>query len=554
VGPEFAALRPGGGWSKRNGAEQRAAKAALADTLRREAERLGPALLGERYRTHRLLPLVSRYYVKAKKDGRVLRRSALTRGLEDTLSGFFGGDWLAFLDYLGEEPHPDEHIDTAVPEARLYLSPSREAAGMLTAEGIGEEQLRLIAASLFGGETSPIQKRLAALRRYWREFDDLHARQRSGMEPLWGLVEEWGRFSLSGHQDESSPYRERLYLRALSADLLEEVGELWGTAMLPREPGNIVTEPFPHARLAETFGPALRFWHGCALTAWFLCEGPYSRTDMAGLEDYHRRELAELEDLGTSIDQMMFAELIAGERRLGPPETVYDETKATKIEVRPGVVITTGTGSSSRRIGFESLRDLITKHRRARAEAHLEDYLRCRAEGDVREAALVFHKKSAERGGKPPTPKQFAKTAAVATNRWFGGDVSLLYRAFGERSPVSPKRSRVIPKDVKAFVERVYALLGVVEGEPYPFGLEEREGQEHLRKSIENDGRSQLANMALDYLRLEEALGRPPTLKEIGRSKLEYRAEKAGLGPRMEETWGRYEHAVRDALAGKVPK
>ena len=130
----------------------------------------------------------------------------------------------------------------------------------------------------------------------------------------------------------------------------------------------------------------------------------------------------------------------------------------------------------------------------------------------------------------------------------------MLYRAFGERSPVSPKRSRVIPKDVKAFVERVYALLGGVEGEPYPFGLEEREGQEHLRKSIENDGRSQLANMALDYLRLEEALGRPPSLKEIGRSKFEYRAEKAGLGPRMEATWGRYEHAVRDALAGKVPK
>jgi hypothetical protein len=551
VEPEFAAIRPGGGWSKLAGLEQRAAKAALADALRREAERLGPSLLGGRYRAHRLLPLLSRYYAKATKDGRVLRRSALTRGLEGTLSGFFGGDWLAFLDYLGEEPHPEEHVATAVPEAKLYLGPSRKVAEGLGAEGISDEQLRLIAASLFGGETSPVEKRLSALRRYWQEFDSLHARQRSGMEPLWGLVEEWGGFSLSDHQ-EDSPHREGLYRRVLSAELLEEISELWGTVMLRREPGKIVTEPFPHARLAETFGPALRFWHGCALTAWFLCEGPHSRTDMAGLEYYHRRELAELEDLGAPVDRGMFAELVAGERRLEPPEPVYGETRG--VEVDSGLVIQTSMSSNSRRAGFESLRDVITKHRGAWAEAHLERYLRSRAEGDVREAALVFYRKSAERNGKPPTPKQFASTAVAPANRWFGGDISLLYRAFGERSPVSPELSRLVPEDVEAFVERVYAALGGVEVEPYSFGLDEKEKEEHHRKSIENSSRSQLANMALDYLRLEEALGRPPALKEIGRSKFEYRAEEAGLGPVVEEAWIRYERLVRKALAGEGPK
>ena len=35
-----------------------------------------------------------------------MRRRALTRELEATLSGFFGGDWLALLNYVGEEPHP----------------------------------------------------------------------------------------------------------------------------------------------------------------------------------------------------------------------------------------------------------------------------------------------------------------------------------------------------------------------------------------------------------------------------------------------------------------
>jgi len=273
---------------------------------------------------------------------------------------------------------------------------------------------------------------------------------------------------------------------------------------------------------------------------------------MAGLEDYHRRELAELEDVGAPIDRVMFAELVACERRLGPPEPVYGETR--EIEVKPGSVLQTSMGSSSRRAGFESLRDLITKHRRAWAEAHLEDYLRSRVEGNVREAALAFYKKSAERGGRPPTPKQFASTVAVPANSWFGGDVSLLYRAFGERSPVSPKRSRLVPEDVEAFVKRVYAALGGVEVEPYSPGFDDKEREVYNRKIAENRRRSELANMALDYLRLEEALGRPPSLKEIGRSGFEYRAEEAGLGPGVEEAWVRYERVVRGALAGEIPK
>ncbi|MDP9475909.1 MAG: hypothetical protein M3R38_09520 [Actinomycetota bacterium] len=36
-------------------------------------------------RAFRLLPLLERYYAKAKKDGRALRRRALTREFETTL-------------------------------------------------------------------------------------------------------------------------------------------------------------------------------------------------------------------------------------------------------------------------------------------------------------------------------------------------------------------------------------------------------------------------------------------------------------------------------------
>ena len=32
----------------------------------------------------------------------------------------------------------------------------------------------------------------------------------------------------------------------------------------------------------DACGPALRFWHELAVTAWHICEGPYARTDLAG--------------------------------------------------------------------------------------------------------------------------------------------------------------------------------------------------------------------------------------------------------------------------------
>lgn len=548
VESELSAVKPGGGWSRLRAAEQLSAKVALADAIRRGTERVGPAALGARYRAIRLLPLLRRYYAKAKKDGRVLRRRALTCEFEATLSGFFGGDWLALLDYLGEEPHADEHVATALPQTRLYLGPSQEAATKLGAEGISEDQLRLIAASLFGGETSPVERRLEALVRYWKAFDSLHARQESGMEPLWGLVEDYPGFVLFRAEEDDSPHRKGLYRRALSADLLDEIDELWGSAMSSREPARIVTEPFPHVRLAETFGPALRFWHGCALTAWFLCEGPYSRTDMAGLEDYHSRDLAQLEDLGAPVDRSMFAELAAAEAQLGEPQPTHTETR--EVEVEPGLVIETSMSHGSRREGFKNLRDVVTRHRRAWADEHLQRYLRKRAENDVREAARVFYVKSAERGGKPPTPKQFAKTAEVPANRWFGGDVAALYRAFGERSPVSPVRVRVVPENVEGFVARVYAALGGVKVATSPEGLDEASRDKHSREVSDNHNKAQLANKALEYLRLEEALGRPPTLKEFGKGGFEYRAAEAGLGAEAEVAWTRFERIVHGTLAG----
>jgi len=218
----------------------------------------------------------------------------LTRELERVLSTYFGGDWLSLLGYLGEAPHPKEHLVTALPESKLRAW----SLGERERESDGENRAKGDAGNL------SVEQRLEVLRLYWEAFDGLHVGQRSGMVPLWGLVADKRFIQVTPH--DHSPYQERLYEKLLPKSLRNEIERLWGSAMLPRAPGRMVTEPFPHALMAEAFGPALTFWHGCSLTAWFLCEGPYSRTDMGGLEEYHRRELAELAAMGTPVDRGPF--------------------------------------------------------------------------------------------------------------------------------------------------------------------------------------------------------------------------------------------------------
>lgn len=532
---ELSVMRYGGGWSRLRATQQLEAKKGLLAALAKQSE----TAMASRHRAHRLIPLLVRYYKRADREGRALRGRVLTREMERTVSAYFGGGWLEFLDYLGEEAHPDEHVATALPETKLFLGTTRKSASDLGLEDLDEEQIRLITASLYGGQDSPVERRLEAMLRFWEVFDATHQHQRSDMEPLWGLVAEGRSLQLARWNE--TPYQERLYERLLPEGLLSEIDELWGSKMLVRSPNRMVTEPFPHVAMAETFGPALRFWQGCALTAWFLCEGPYSRTDMAGLEDYHRRELEVLEALGAPVDHRMFAELVEAEGRLGPEEPAYEET--TEIEVEPGVTVQTSLATGTRREGFEILRDIVTKHRRAWSERHLRGCLSELAEGEIRKAAEAFYKMTHDRSGKPPTLKQFAKFAQTPANHWFGGDVSALFRAFGEKSPVSVERVREIPEDVHSFAEAFYRTLGGTNERFNRFlsSLEERDV--NLERVQRNSKASNVTNLALEYLQLQEALGRSPTLKELGRSKFE---RKAGdlLGADVEGAYASFERKL----------
>ncbi len=490
--------------------------------------------IGTRYRLCSFVPLINHYYKKAKADGVVKRKQALTKPFQPALSGFFQGDWLGLLDYIGEQPHPEEQIVTALPKTPLRVKGASRAAEIAATQGIPAEEVQRIAAALWqeSAGTSPLEARIATLKKLWQAFDEIHAKQEPGMKPLWGLIEESG--FVAFERNSESPYQTGLYRELISKDLIGEIEFLWGTVMLTRWPDRIVTEPFPHRLIAETFGPALSFWQSCALTAWFICEGPYSRTDMAGLAHHERRELHKLKEMKTPIDEKLFEELIKGESRLGPEEPITKDSSTTGVGY--GLSITMNISAGSRRKGFEILRDLITRHRRNWANEYLDSYLRFRWESEIREAAKAFHLLLGEKAGKAPTLKQFAKAATIATNHWFAGDVTGLYRTIGEKTPVEPTRSALMPADKAAFVRRVLEGLPSLQFEVYEGRVSDDSSQDYYRK--------ELAELAIKYVQLEEALGQPPEMKQLG-EKFTYRS--GVLNPDQSEAWRIFSEAVQKA-------
>lgn len=91
--------------------------------------------------------------------------------------------------------------------------------------------------------------------------------------------------------------------------------------------------------------------------------------------------------------------------------------------------------------------------------------------------------------------------------------------------------------------------MGGVEGRPPALQrYDQQEMQEYYQNRDENLKKEGLAIMALDYLRLEETLGRAPSLKEFGEDRFAYRAEEAGLHADVEKAWDAYETIVHNAL------
>jgi hypothetical protein len=379
---------------------------------------------------------------------------------------------------------------------------------------------------------SPIEERTICLKKYWEVFDELHARQKPGMKSLWGLIDEAGRIDFETPRDDI--FHPGLYLELFPADLILNIERLWGTTMLNKYPESIVSESFPHFVMANVLGPALSFWQNCALTAWFLCEGPYSRTDMEGLEHHQRYNLAKLDDLSAPVDKLLFSELIEAEKKLGPEESIEKEKQIDTLDF--GITISMSVSGGSRRAGFEKLRDIITRHRRAWTQKYFELYLKRLWESEISQAANAFFLKMSEKSGKPPTVKQFVSTASSPTKNWFGGDISLLYTAIGERIPFTPQKRLMMPQDKIPFVKNVAKFLP-----PKDFNYFGQQANEEIQKRYVEE----LAMKALSFIQIYEAVGEMPNLKDFS-TKFKYHSPV--LHEDENQAWEIYTAAIKKAL------
>lgn len=535
-------IRPGGGWSRLGSHQRVMARQELLDALRSTAT----LDVGARYRLLGVKQLLEKYHAKAKRS-RPTMRQVLTKPLQRILSAFFEGDWLAFLGYIGEEPPPEERIATSLAEPKLFVTAGERVASVASKHGIPASEIERMLQAFWAGEgaESPVSRRIGVLREFWKHFEDVHARQAPGMPSLWGFIEEDSDTALRNvYGDASSPpwHAARSYVNFLPSTLFTEIQSLWEGTFLARWPERIVSTPVPYALMTEALGSAVSFWHGIGLTAWFLSEGPYSRTKIEDLETYYSRPLSDLAGCGCPVDHQLFVELIAAEKKLGEPRP-YRGPGADSLAGRSTMNVEFG----SSRAGFELLRDIVTEHRREWTRMYLEPYLRCRWEMQIRTSALEYSRLW-EQKGKAPTVKQFAKFAEAPTNHWFSGDVSLLYGAFGERSPVQTVRVRVLPRDVRGFVLHVYSALG---GSPIEASKESLTGS-NIATSNQNaamweeTSRKRLAELGVWYVHLCEALGGSPTLKEFGRSRFENLA--LPIMSDVDEGWSLYSSAIDKVL------
>ncbi|MEU8088659.1 hypothetical protein AB0B57_34230 [Micromonospora sp. NPDC049101] len=519
-----------GGWSRLDRAGQARARAGLLDALANNDLRQ----LAERYRAERVQTLVAAT-VKRAKIGTPLARKVLTRALQPVLCAYFAGDWLEFLDYLDMPPNPNEEIVTALPTPKLYVSGATKAATVAADHGLDVDDVHAMLAAFMGQDTSvsAVDERVEVMRRWWEQFDALHAKQTVGMPTLWGLVEGGGTFV--GRRN--GPV-EPIYRTLLTGDLVGDIDQRWDGIVLPRWPETIVSEPYPHRLMAETFGPAVNFWEGVALTAWYVCEGPYSRTSLEGLRDYHQRDLQALNDAGTPIHLSIFEELVNAAQHLGPPryaESELPETDLADVEgIRLSVRITTG---HQKRDGFEILRNIVTRHRQGWTRRYLTDYLHFRWNTELIGVARELHRLIAVRG-KPPTFRQFSRLAAHAANHWFNGDLAKLYTAIGEKAPAVTNRVDLLPTNADDFINAVYIALG---GQYYDDDL-------RISDSTAADHYEEIARIAarsIHYLQIAEATGRRPDPAEFGIKN--YGWNWAG-GP--ECGWPLLEQAIDDTIGG----
>lgn len=540
---ELAPFRPGSGWSRLTSAQRAEARVRLVAGW---AQHATPEVAA-RLRTWMLGGLVDRFYAKAK-TGTPTSRDALTKAHWRPMVAFFGGDWLALLAYLEEQPHPNEQIAGSLPEPKLFVTGADRARQAAAAAGVDAGEVDRMLASFFGNQaaTSLVEHRTAALRRVWAAVDKLHASQTPATGSLWGLLDERDEVHDTRFDDQ---YRKGLWRQALPADLNAEIVSLWGTVAMSKSVDRLVSRWLPHHGVWDTIGAALQFWHEMALTAFAHTETTgYWEWGLGEISDSQKPRLEALESAGCPVDRTFFSELAAAARALGPIE--YRKDISTVGEGPITIEMTYTSSERKKRPGFERLRDVITRHRRAWAEEHLERWIEHRWQTDLRAAARAYNRHLLAKG-KAPTPKQSITASQPALDRWFAGDVRALLTAIGQNAPAgAPVYERRLPADPYRFGKAVERALGG--GLPEPDMVQWDSANraklaEFKRIREHNSARYYAAFAAYDYLRAWETLGEPPTeMKQVKGAKSH--ASMLDRGD-SDAAWSKIAAAIQQVLA-----
>lgn len=439
--------------------------------------------LAERYRAYRVGQLIEGYYAKAK-NGRATRKQVLVGQTSGrTLTAYFGGDWLAFLAYMGQEPHTKEAVITALPKVRVVGEGARTAEGVAAKHGLAAEDVKQMLAAFWqrSEANSPAEERVAAMKRFWDEFDrhlealdpDINERP----EAIQTRPQYWIRGHRTGANAESS---------WLSTSLLQEVHRLWGTVVLPRWPDRLVTGLEPHLVSTEAFGVALTFWYFVSSSVRRATSFGYAnaQADIAKLEAARQSHVESLASLGAPVDASLFSEL-----------------RALEQAHRHG-----------REGWYETARDVVTRHRRAWAAEHRDSYLQRRWQSAVRSIAEIYHRTVADRGGKPLTAKQLATLAADTANQWFGGDLTLMCTSFRLPAPMAaPAYRQLLRCDPWALSDAVWDALNQARRPIGPLRWADRATEAVVhRASIDR-----LAAGAPVYMQVAEASAGNPRAKDV---------------------------------------
>ena len=237
-------------------------------------------------------------------------------------------------------------------------------------------------------------------------FDQLHQRQAHGSAALWGLIDETEALdtATSATTDRSTG---RVY-QLIPADCRTDWPSM-GSSHAPALAGTHGHMPLTAGKMSAAFGPALIFWQGCASHGLVPSRARESRTDIAGLANYHTRESKVFE---RSIARR--SESLRGTHqcraRVPKAEPVYESgRKADVLGAVPGAQELGSASKSAPGCGAaDSKRSVTSSPATGNVGRYLprDSYLQARWQSELRAAGR--NSTGHRREGKTPDSQQFA--------------------------------------------------------------------------------------------------------------------------------------------------